>query len=208
MRVLILMVCTLLLILVAHPRMEPRPRPHDRDAESAGREDQVTSSGGNRLRNEILELRRVADYGSAGGEARSKAVFSLFAKYLQPPRGKAAVRQVLGDAPWVRSAAIRAITSIAGWIPVSPMDSVFDLTLFGGFNRWGIYLRMTGMNGETESAQAFLQGRVGLQVAPQLVEFALCYPDGRIERYYEGGMCAFDLGWKRTEGFRSASVGF
>jgi len=149
----------------------------------------VSRPGGvGRLNSEAtpLELHRIANNASVAREERAAAIFSLFAKYLQPPVGAAAVAKVLNGEKWLNEASLEVVDRVAGWVPVKMNfgDSVFCLYLFPRRDGWSdcvIYFRLSGPCRTVDEARAFLRGAGNLKDSPKLVEFALCfYPEGQL----------------------------
>jgi hypothetical protein len=145
------------------------------------------------------DLNRAANDVSVSREKRAEAIFSLFANHVKPPQGAAAVARVLKGEKWLNEAKLRGVYLLGGVIPVewTSEDTVFCLLLFPdkeGWSDWVVYFRLSGGSGRTEDeAHAFLRGDKDLKGTPKLVEFALCFPEGknqsrRIERFAEQGI--------------------
>jgi hypothetical protein len=156
---------------------------------------QPRQDGAFRLTSEMPpeKLRQVADDTTADRMKRVEAIFSLFTNHLQPPKDATAVRGVLGQANWLKDAKLDAIHTLGGKIPLQwrQGDSVFVLYLFpdrDGDSDEGIYFELSGGAGRTaDEGLAFLRGGKGLKGNPKLVEFALCFGDGRFERFGDRG---------------------
>jgi hypothetical protein len=144
------------------------------------------------------DLRKVADDRRADRAARAAAVFSLFANHLRPPRGAAAAGEVLGDAKWLDDAKFHRVLVVAGLVPVEfpgkgPVYCLYVFPMEDGWSDWVIYLRLSG-DWKEDDLRAFLRGGKGLKGEPELVEFALCYPDrpgdldGWVERFDLSGL--------------------
>jgi RNA polymerase sigma factor (sigma-70 family) len=139
------------------------------------------------------KLRQLADDTTADRKKRVEAVFSLFANHLRPPKDAAAVHEILGEANWLKDAKLYAIHALGGQIPLEwrQGDSVFVLHLFAdrdGHSDQVIYFELSGGTGRTaEEGLAFLRGGKGLKGDPKLVEFTLCFGDGRFERFSDKG---------------------
>jgi hypothetical protein len=116
-------------------------------------------------------------------------VFELFDRFVRPGARAREVAAVLTDRSWITID--RPIDVIAGWVPVelNHADQVFVAycvaTMHPGLGQlwsdWVIYGRIATRS--RVGLTAFLAG-VDDQV---LVEFALAYPDGRIEQYQPTG---------------------
>jgi hypothetical protein len=146
------------------------------------------------------DLRKVADDTKVARSDRVAAVFALFANYLRPPCSAATAGAALGDAGWLTDASLCAVTKLLGAVPVEfgGEGTVFCLNVLpikGGRSDWVVYFRLSGAGRTAADALAFLRGRSDLKGKPELVEFALCYPDagkatetGRVERFSPAGL--------------------
>jgi hypothetical protein len=132
---------------------------------------------------------RVANDPTAKSSDRAAAVFSLFKEYVKPGDGLRQVRRVLRDPAWVGEAKLCYFALLGGWIPVdmNGEDRTYSLHLFAdseGHSEWLIYYQLAGKSdwGQwQEDGFAFLRGKAGSKGESWIKEFALCYPDGRIE---------------------------
>lgn len=134
----------------------------------------------------LSELNRIADNGSVDQRARANAIFAIFANYLRPPKDRGALKSAIGSARWLRDAEVTAIDQEKTLVPLAstPNDSIFRLLSVGkgNWNPWTIYLRLSGGNRTGAEAWAFLRGDE-VPGDPQLLEFALCFPDDGIEQF-------------------------
>jgi hypothetical protein len=130
-------------------------------------------------------------------------VFASFANHFKPPCGAAAAREALGDAKWLDDARFYPIILVGGAVPVEfgGDGTVYCLYLFpfeDGWSDWVIYLRLSGGHRTADDLRAFLRGGKGLQRQPELVAFALCYPErseglaGPVEHFGPKGMTVLD----------------
>ena len=149
-------------------------------------------------------LSAVANNPSASQADRSRAVFSLFARFIPAGSSSKAVQQVIGDAKWLNDVHIEGVYALGGLIPVEfDFDStVFAISLFpenagDPWSPWLMYVRLSGQLKEAQ-AIAFLHGEADDTV--NLVEYALCFANssnpgqfiGRIERFSRDGMRVYE----------------
>ncbi len=139
---------------------------------------------------EILALNRRAADGTLDRNGRCAAVFELFDKHLAAGATAATARGVLVERGWI--VVDEPVTVLGGWIPVDLNfdDSTFVVHCYAEptpavnnqlWSDWVIYGRIAGKR--ATRLREFL-------TAPddtKLVEFALVYPDGRIEQYAPKG---------------------
>ena len=139
---------------------------------------------------------RAAD-GSLGRADRCGAIFELFDKHLAPGVTSTAAQVVFTDRTWLAASVDERVQVLGGWIPVelNQNDATFVIRCLatpradlGGlkWSDWVIYGRIAGTTVTTFTP--FL-------AAPSatLVEFALSYPDGRIEMYKPTGRSSTHL---------------
>lgn len=144
--------------------------------------------------NENIEALRVSANDSTKSQAgRSLAIFSLFAYQLHPPATSEIAYAAFNDTAWLRNSFIQPIHILAGMIPVawSAGDSVFSIALFPetankDWSPWTIYLHFSGRLQDGDAVKFFSNSNSFIN--SNLVEFALCFPDGRIERFAEEGI--------------------
>lgn len=135
------------------------------------------------------KLNRVACDPKANRAERAAAVFALFKGHIKPGDDLAHVRRVLQSAGWAKEAKLYYFAILGGWIPVDMNfeDRTYSLHLFAdneGHSEWVVYFQLAGKSEwgkQNEDGLAFLQGKAGSSGPSRLKEFALCYPDGRIE---------------------------
>ena len=159
-------------------------------------------------RNENTEELVLTANDSAKSEAaRAQAIFSLFAYQLHsgltgnglqlhPGVTSKIAHAIFKDTAWLRNSNIRPIRVLAGLIPVNwPRgDTIFSVNLFSDaigeqWSPWSIYLHFSGELQDGD-ALAFFSDTNPYQNT-NLVEFALCFPDGRIERFSKDGILVF-----------------
>jgi hypothetical protein len=145
----------------------------------------------------IPALNVLANNDTTDRAERARAVFTLFANYVKPGDAPAKVHGILTDARWLEHANLYGVYALDGWIPVETSfeDTVFCLHLFAdekGWSNWVIYFRLTGSpHWQKEDALAFLRGK-SVSGSPKIVEFALCFPGRRIERFSARGIYVYD----------------
>lgn len=144
----------------------------------------------------VKELNQIANDRSADRKRRADAIFTLFAYHLRPSSGRQ-VAATLKDVSWLGEVNLYGVYLLHGKVPVewAETDTVFCLHLFpdeSGRSDWVMYLRLGGKSGRSkEEALAFLKGEPDVRDNPKLVEYAICFPDGRIERYSELGLAVY-----------------
>jgi hypothetical protein len=151
----------------------------------------------------VERLRAIAEDKSAERRTRAKAVFSLFANYLWPPKDSSNVGAVLGTAPWLTESRLDPIQGVGGLVP---LETIFDGTAFvlrlfsdkNGWSDWVIYLRLSGADAQSAvDGKSFLSGSATKPRSSMLMEFALCFPpqgkglERRVERFTAKGISTF-----------------
>ncbi len=137
----------------------------------------------------IARNHRAADT-SLDRDARCAAVFELFDRYVKPGATAPAVASVITARDWI--VVDNPITAIGGMVPIEVNfdDSMFVVHCLATPNPqinnvlwspWVIYGRASGTT--APSLRPFLAGGASLT----LIEYALVYPDGRIEQYRAAG---------------------
>jgi hypothetical protein len=137
----------------------------------------------------VARNHRAADT-SLDRDARCAAVFELFDKYVAPGATAPAVASVITERDWI--VVDDPITAIGGEVPIDVNwdDSMFVVHCLATPNPqinnmlwspWVIYGRSSGTS--TKTLRPFLAA--GASVT--LIEYALVYPDGRIEQYRPAG---------------------
>ena len=160
--------------------------------------------GVSRLRTEVPadKLRATAEDKQFDRAVRAKAVFSLFANYLRPPKDGRSIAAVVGAAPWLAESRLDGIHGVGGLIP---LETIFDGTPFvlalfpnkQGVSDWTVYLRLSGADMSAADAKAFLSGNVTKGADSTLIEFSLCFPPdgkariGRVEHFTAKGLSVF-----------------
>jgi len=146
----------------------------------------------------VASLTSRANDSSNSQEIRARAVFTLFARHIQPGSSVSEVHRVLTDTAWLKESDLQGLRILAGWVPVefTTEDTIFGIALFpmssaSGWSPWVIYLRLSG-HIQDEEALKFLRGAPGMEKT-KLLEFALCFPSppnqtGRIEMYSPKGL--------------------
>jgi hypothetical protein len=143
---------------------------------------------------QIRTLNRLANDRRAPRGKRAAAVFALFKHHLQPGDGLRRVPAVLTDTAWLREAKLYYFLLLGGWVPVDWNfdDRTYSLQLFPdaeGHSDWVIYLQLAGQSefGRwDDDGAAFLRGKAGSRGESRIKEYALCYPNGRTERFRGG----------------------
>jgi hypothetical protein len=145
----------------------------------------------------LKQLRHLADDPSVPPEKRAKAIFTMFARFLRPPQTAASLHRILGKAKWLKKATVYRVWTIRALVPIEMTleSTVFMILPFPkpkAASDWVLYMRLSG--GEERSAKearAFLQGCKRLKGKPRLDEFALSFPDGRVERFTLKGLIIY-----------------
>ena len=160
--------------------------------------------GVSRLRTEVPadKLRATAEDKQADRTVRAKAVFSLFANYLRPPKDGRSIAAVLGAAPWLAESRLDGIHGVGGLVP---LETIFDGTPFvlalfpnkQGVSDWTIVFRLSGAEMPVAGARALLSGTGTKGADSTLIEFSLCFPPdgtarvGRVEHFTVKGVSVF-----------------
>ncbi len=129
---------------------------------------------------------RAAD-GKLDRATRCAAVFELFENHLAPGMTGAMARGAITDPTWLTGSDEEQITVLGGEIPVelTPGDSTFIVRCLATprpdlnnlrWSEWNIYGRISGTSAHTFGA--FLRAS-----DVKLIEYALVFPDGRINHY-------------------------
>ncbi len=151
----------------------------------------------------IASLNATANDAEQVPDDRCLAVFSLFKDFIKPGSTPREIQAVLTDARWLNQADLRGIYILAGWIPVRThhRGTEFVIEVLPKIKPstgrppncgYHIYVALSGVESE-ESAYAILTGQPTDDAQAVLDEFALCYPDGRIEVYTESGVDEIDM---------------
>lgn len=139
---------------------------------------------------DLVALNQRAADATLGRPERCAAVFELFDKHIPAGTPAPAAAAVLTDRSWIT--VDDPVKVLGGWVPVeiNQVDSVFVVHCVAArradlnnqlWSDWVIYGRISGTN--VESLKPFLA--TGPDV--RLIEYALVYPDGRIEQYRPQG---------------------
>jgi hypothetical protein len=138
----------------------------------------------------VAQLNQRAGTSGLSRDDRCKAVFELFDKHQKPGVTPDQARAVLTERAWI--VVDDPVTALGGWIPVdlSFEDSTFVVHCYAEptprvnnmlWSDWVIYGRIQGRT--ASNLREFLASTDKLQ----LVEYALVYPDSRIEQYTPAG---------------------
>jgi hypothetical protein len=140
---------------------------------------------------EASSLLSIANNRSARDSDRILTIFTLFSKHIRIGATATQVRESLNHSPWLDISQVRLIDVLRGWVPIemNESDSVFSVTPFQ--LNYTIYIRLSGKLKEPELC-SFFSGQVQMSQT-HLLEFALCYPDSRIEHYSQSGRRDFRL---------------
>jgi hypothetical protein len=135
----------------------------------------------------VQVLGRIANDTGSESAVRARAVFMLFANYVRPGANAAAIAEVFPDPRWWDECVCQQGEGGAGRLPVRLLagHTVFFLLLFPTTPPWGwcVCFTLSGQR-SAEDAMAFLRGARHLQGDPVIGEFALCFPNGRTERFH------------------------
>ena len=143
----------------------------------------------------VARFNAIANNLAADPDERCRAIFSLFQDFIKPDSVPHDIQAVLTDTRWLDRTNLIGIYVLAGSIPVD-LDSL-DVTPFvisvlpavkppkGRPPNLGyqIYFTLAGEYCRSEkSAFAIITGKQTWDEKAVLKQFALCYPDGTIER--------------------------
>ena len=108
----------------------------------------------------VASLNLLANNTASNRADRARAIFTLFARHIQPGCTAVEVRKALTDINWLGEAGIGGVWAVGGWIPVE-MNDAFALSLFvdaNGWSEWVIYMRLSCTTGRKEDeVVAFLR---------------------------------------------------
>ena len=152
----------------------------------------------------IAALNATANDEAADPDQRCRAVFSLFQQFIKPGSTPSEIHEVLTDTRWLAQTNIYGIYTLLGWIPVEcqwDKETPFVVHVLpqikpstGRPPNLGYCIYFTFAGGDSrseESVFAILTGRDTSDSKAVLREFALCYPDGTIERVTKSGTHKF-----------------
>ena len=152
----------------------------------------------------IATLNAKANNIDAASDERCKAIFTLIEQFMKPGSSPQEIQSVLTDTRWLEQTNVHGIYTVAGWIPVDwkvGHDTPFVLFVLPVVNPssgrppsldYHVYFTLTGGGSRSEeSAYDILTGRQSSERNALLKEFALCYPDGTIERVSKSGKHSF-----------------
>lgn len=146
----------------------------------------------------IVELNKRANNNRLSRKPRCEAVFTLFASHVAPGSGADRMSKVFVDPTWLEKSDLVAVQFLAGWVPVElggdrELFELHVLPIMPACPDWLIYFTLSGQFHDAREAAAFLKGDAGVDPDLKLLEFALCFPDGRIERFSKEGVVLYDL---------------
>jgi len=134
----------------------------------------------------ILDAR--ANDQSKSQAERARAVFTLLARHIKVGASANKVHRIFVNTAWLQECRYDCIRILNGWMPIVWPEgtTAYELALFplqkdSEWGQWHIYFSLSG-DLKDEDGLSFLRGEQ-LPGNPKLYEFALCFPDGRIERY-------------------------
>lgn len=152
----------------------------------------------------ILSLNAKANNPAAGPDERCLSIFALFRDFIKPGCTPQEIHGVLTDTRWLELTNILGIYVLAGWIPVDfkgGRETPFVVSVLPAIKPstgrppnlgYHIYFTLTGgASRPAKSAYGILTGEHAWDTNTQLVEFALCYPDGTIECVTKSGTRRF-----------------
>lgn len=165
----------------------------------------------------VAALNATANDAAAAPDQRCRAVFSLFQHYIKPGSTPSEIHEVLTDTRWLVRTNIHGFYTLLGWIPVECKfgDTAFVVSVLPQIKPstgrppnlgYCIYFTLAGGDSRSEeSAFAILTGRQSSDSKAILREFALCYPDGMIERITKSGSRKFNM-WANNALERTATA--
>jgi hypothetical protein len=146
----------------------------------------------------IARLNEAANDSTRTAGERSQAVFRLFRGFIKPGSSVQDIPGVLTEPSWLERTRIHGAYVVTGWLPVDWdhfKDTAFVLHLFPEGDKpsaWHIYFTLSGASQRPErSAMEILRGQRLWDTNTRLAEFALCYPDGLIEKVTAEGIHAY-----------------
>jgi hypothetical protein len=154
----------------------------------------------------IASLNAIANDNSADPDQRCLAIFSLFQQFVKSASTPSDISAALTDTRWLEKTNIHGFYVLSGWIPVNTdfgTDMPFVVAVLPSVKPstgrppnlgYHIYFTLAGRASRSEeSAFAILTGQANWDTKALLQEFALCYPDGTIERTTKSGSRKFNM---------------
>ena len=139
--------------------------------------------------------------------SRCQDVFYLFAAYVRPGCSSRQVGDVMQGAKSLEEARVVPVGGLGGWVPVfaGRNEEMFAMSLFPdktGWSDWNIYFVLSRSEHGTREEWLrkgidFLKGSMAYKRI-RLREFALCYPQCKIERFTTrgAGLMVNDSGYR------------
>ena len=153
----------------------------------------------------IASLNAIANDIAADPDERCSSVFSLFQQFIKAGSTPHEIHAVLTDTTWLEQTNVHGIYLLSGWIPVESefgRDTPFVVFVLPAIKPstgrppnigYHIYFTLAGGGSRSEeSAFTILTGQQEWDTKATLKEFALCYPDGTIERVTKSGTRKFN----------------
>jgi hypothetical protein len=151
----------------------------------------------------ISYLNATANDAEETPDERCLAIFSLFKDFIKPGSTPREIQAVLTDTRWLEPKNLRGFYILLGWIPVQTHQSgtAFVIEVLPKVKPstgrppmcgYHIYVALSGVHSD-ESAYATLTGQPTHDTQVILDEFALCYPDGRIEVFTAAGVTEISM---------------
>jgi len=141
------------------------------------------------------QLTRILMDDSAPREDRCRAIFELFTNHVRIGSRASEFARVFPDSRWLDNTEIdRFQIIISPWAMQSAGGTTFSFEVLAEDDDspyWIIHFILSDDFLTSADAKAFLQGRQPGMNNPQLVEFCLCFPDGREETFGTYGVCVF-----------------
>jgi hypothetical protein len=154
----------------------------------------------------VASLNAIANDIGADPDERCSAIFSLFRHFIKPGSTPHEIQAVLTDTRWLEQTNVHGVYLLAGWIPVQwefGRDTPFVVFVLPASKPssgrpptlgYHVYFALAGgASRSEESAFGILTGQQTWDRKAILKEFALCYPDGTIERVTKSGTRKFNM---------------
>ncbi len=128
---------------------------------------------------------------------RCQDIFYLFGAYIRPGYSSKQIGEVMRGAKWLDEARLDPVGGLGGWVPIfaGRNDTMFVLYVFPdnrGVSDWSIYFTLSQFESRTVEEErrkvlVFFKGTLP-DKGVRLREFALCYPQCKIERFTKRGV--------------------
>lgn len=156
----------------------------------------------------IASLNAVANDVTADPETRCHAIFRLFEDFVKPGCTLAELRMVLADTRWLQKTNLQTITALGGAIPVEfgPGPVFIASGPLVGTKRharyYDVYFRLSEDAPDSVDGCLAMLKNNGEHDKVQLVEFALCYPEGYNDVFTVNGKKSDKpTPWQRAQGW-------